>query len=312
MATKVSEGLFKPELWSKLLLRDIMDYGVMLDCVNRNWEGEIKNQGDTVHIQAIGDINVSTYSDSTPITYQDPDGDSLTLLIDQQKYFAFKVNDIDKVQSNVELMTKYTNKSKKSIVNVKDAYLHSLGMAGAAAANQAGTTAVTPETIYGLLTDMFTLLSRSNALDKQGLGEDGKRPFLILPPEVIAVIKKSEEAKHATTLGDQTIRKGAIMQYAGFDIKQATTVKNSSGFAILAGTAEGITYADQITKIESLRDKDSFGDYVRGLYVYGAKVVEPKALATATFTIAGLAPGGDGDTDSDSDSDTDTDTDVGG
>lgn len=312
MAIKSSEGLFKPELWSKLLLRVIMDYGVMFDCVNRNWEGEIKNQGDTVHIQAIGDINVSTYSDSTPITYQDPDGDSLTLLIDQQKYFAFKVNDIDKVQSNVELMTKYTNKSKKSIVNVKDAYLHSLGMAGAAAANQAGTTAITPETIYGLLTDMFTLLSRSNALDKQGLGEDGKRPFLILPPEVIAVIKKSEEAKNATTLGDQTIRKGAIMQYAGFDIKQATTVKNSSGFAILAGTAEGITYADQITKIESLRDKDSFGDYVRGLYVYGAKVVEPKALATATFTIAGLTPGGDGDTDSDSDSDTDTDTDVGG
>lgn len=284
--SKVSQGLFKPELWSKLLLRDIMDYGVMLDCINRDYEGEILNQGDTVHIQQVGDITVNTHSDASPITYQDLDGNSLTLVVDQAKNFGFKVSDIDKVQSNVDLMQKYTNKAKKEVVNVKDAYLHTLGIAGVDSKNQAGKIVVTADNIYSTLVDMFTLLSRSNAVSSSGLGEDGKRPWIILPPEIIGIIKKSEEAKNATTLGDETIRKGAIMQYAGFDIKQSTNIKDATGFAILAGTSEGITYAEQITKIEAVKDKDYFGDFVRGLYVYGAKVVQPACLASATFTLS--------------------------
>ena len=282
----MTTNVFKPELWSKLLLRDIMDYGVMLDCVNRNYEGEIKNQGDTVHIQQIGDIKINTHDDNEDMTYQDISGTTIPLVIDQAKDFGFLVSDIDKVQANVELMQKYTNKAKKNIVLVKDAYLHALGIAGVDAANQMGTTALTPQNVYGTLVDMFTKLADSNAIDANGKGEDGKAPFLVVPPTVLAVIKKSEEATHGTALGDQTIRKGAIMNYAGFDIKQSTNIKDDSGFKVLAGTTEGITYAEQITKVESLKDIARFGDYVRGLYLYGAKVVQPKCLASATFTIA--------------------------
>jgi hypothetical protein len=282
----MTSNVFKPELWSKLLLRDIMDGGVMLDCVNRNYEGEIKSQGDTVHIQKVGDIKVNTHDDSTDMTYQDIAGTTIPLVIDQAKDFAFLVSDIDKVQSNVELMKQYTNKAKKNIVLVKDAYLHALGVAGVDSKNQMGTVAITASNVYGTLVDMFTKLAEANAIDADGKGEDGKAPFLVVPPAVLAVIKKSEEAKHATTLGDQTIRKGAIMNYAGFDIKQSTNVKDDSGFKILAGTTEGITYAEQITKVESLKDVARFGDYVRGLYLYGAKVAQPTCLASATFTVA--------------------------
>lgn len=282
----MTSNVFKPELWSKLLLRDIMDGGVMLDCVNRNYEGEIKSQGDTVHIQKVGDIKVNTHDDNTDMTYQDIAGTTIPLVIDQAKDFAFLVSDIDKVQSNVELMKQYTNKAKKNIVLVKDAYLHALGVAGVDSKNQMGTVAITASNVYGTLVDMFTKLAEANAIDADGKGEDGKAPFLVVPPAVLAVIKKSEEAKHATTLGDQTIRKGAIMNYAGFDIKQSTNVKDDSGFKILAGTTEGITYAEQITKVESLKDVARFGDYVRGLYLYGAKVAQPTCLASATFTVA--------------------------
>lgn len=281
----MANNVFKPQLWSKLLLRDIMDYGVMLDCVNRNYEGEIKNQGDTVHIQKIGNILVNTHDDSADMTdYQDITGTTIPLVIDQAKNFKFLVSDIDKVQANVELITKYTQKAKKEVVNVKDAYLHALGVAGAQ--NNAGTVAITAENVYGTLVDMFATLSRANAIDSNGKGEDGKRPFIVLPPEVIAVVRKSPEAAHATQLGDETVRKGAIMHYAGFDIKQSTNVKNDGGFAILAGTTEAITYAEQITKVESLKDITRFGDFVRGLYLYGAKVVQPECLVKATFTIA--------------------------
>ena len=280
MATNV----FKPELWSKLLLRDIMNYGVMLDCVNRNYEGEIKNQGDTVHIQKIGDITINTHDESKAMTHQNIAGTTQVLKIDQAKDFMFLVSDIDKVQANVELMTKYTNKAKKNVVNVKDAYLHALGIA--AATNDLGTVAVTPENIYGTLVDMFAELARANAIGADGKGEDGKRPYIVLPPEVVAVIKKSPEASHATTLGDDTVRKGAIMQYAGFDIKQSTNVGADGTFNILAGTTEGITYAEQITKVESLKDKDYFGDFVRGLYLYGGLAAQPECLAKAVFTVA--------------------------
>lgn len=279
MATNV----FKPELWSKLLLRDIMNYGVMLDCVNRNYEGEIKNQGDTVHIQKIGDITINTHDESRAMTHQNIAGTTQVLKIDQAKDFMFLVSDIDKVQANVELMTKYTNKAKKNVVNVKDAYLHALGIA--AATNDLGTKAVTPENIYGVLVDMFAELARANAIGADGKGEDGKRPYIVLPPEIIAVIKKSPEASHATTLGDDTVRKGAIMQYAGFDIKQSTNVGADGTFNILAGTTEGITYAEQITKVESLKDKDYFGDFVRGLYLYGGLAAQPECLAKAVFTV---------------------------
>ena len=280
MATNV----FKPELWSKLLLRDIMNYGVMLDCVNRNYEGEIKNQGDTVHIQKIGDITINTHDESKAMTHQNIAGTTQVLKIDQAKDFMFLVSDIDKVQANVELMTKYTNKAKKNVVNVKDAYLHALGIA--AATNDMGTVAITAENIYGTLVDMFAELARANAIGADGKGEDGKRPYIVLPPEVVAVIKKSPEASHATTLGDDTVRKGAIMQYAGFDIKQSTNVGADGTFNILAGTTEGITYAEQITKVESLKDKDFFGDFVRGLYLYGGLAAQPECLAKAVFTVA--------------------------
>lgn len=282
----MTTNVFKPEIWAKELTRLLMNYGVMVDCVNRNWEGEIKNQGDTVHIQGIDHVTVGTYDPISNINYEDLEGTTQDLVIDQKKYWALKVDDVDELQANVSLTQKYINQAKKELINVKDAYLHTLGMAGVDTKNQLGTVAITDENIYKTCTSLFRLLARANAIDSDGKGEDGKNPFLILPPEVIEIIKNSPKATQATNLGDQTIRKGTILQYAGFDVKQTTVVEENSGYAILCGTTEGITFADQLTKVESLRDKDTFSDLVRGLYLYGAKVVQPKCLASATFTLS--------------------------
>lgn len=278
----VAAGLFKPEIWSKELNRRLVDYGVMFDCVNKNYEGEIKNQGDTVHIQTPAEVTINTYVEGTDMIYEDLKGDTLPLVINQAKYFGFKVPDIDKVQSNVNLMSNYTSEAKKEVVNTKDAYLHALGIA--AAADQ-GTEAITAANIYGTLVDMYAALASANAIDADGKAKDGSRPFVIVSPQVAAVIKKSPEATHATKLGDDTVRKGAILDFAGFDVKQSTLIKNNSGFAILAGTTEGITYAEQINKVRGLEDIKSFGTYVSGLYLYGGLAVQPKALVKATFTV---------------------------
>lgn len=278
----VANGLFKPELWSKELNRRLVDYGVMFDCVNRNYEGEIKNQGDTVHIQTPAAVTIGTYVEQTGITYEELKGDTLPLVIDQAKFFGFKIPDIDKVQSNINLMSNYTSEAKKEVINAKDAYLHALGIA---AAQDAGTVAINAENIYGTLVDMYAMLADANAIDADGKAKDGSRPFVIVSPKVAAVIKKSQEATHATKMGDDTVRKGAILDFAGFDVKQSTLIKDASGFSILAGTTEGITYAEQINKVRGLEDKDTFGTYVSGLYLYGGLAVQPKALVKATFTV---------------------------
>jgi hypothetical protein len=279
----VAAGLFKPEIWAKELNRRLVDYGVMFDCVNKDWEGPIKNQGDTVHIQTPAAVTINTYVEDTDMVYENLKGDTLPLQINQAKYFGFKVPDIDKVQSNVNLMSNYTSEAKKEVINTKDAYLHALGIA---AAQDAGTVAITADNIYGTLVDMYAMLADANAIDADGKAKDGSRPFVIVSPKVAAVIRKSAEATHATKLGDDTVRKGAILDFAGFDVKQSTLIKNDSGFSILAGTTEGITYAEQINKVRGLEDIKSFGTYVSGLYLYGGLAVQPKALVKATFTVA--------------------------
>ena len=284
----VAQGLFRPAFWSKELLRNLDNTGVMLDCVNRDYEGEIKNAGDTVYIQKAGDITVNTYTTAQPMNYDALTGETDTLTVDQQKYWGFLVPDIDKVQANVELASKYLARAKKAIGETKDAYIFAQAVTGVDTANQLGTKALTAPNIYSVCVEMFEKLAEANAIDAAGKGEDGKRPFLILPPNVISLIKLSPEASHATTLGDDTVRKGTVMQFAGFDIKQSTiqTAPTASAAAtIIGGTTEAITYADQILKTETIKDKDYFGDYVRGLYVYGALVAQPKCLVSASVTV---------------------------
>lgn len=291
MATDVKDQKFsiltKPEIWSKRLLENLDDYGVMADCVNRDWEGEIKYAGDTVRITQPGNITLNTHDDDTPIKYETPKGNQLVLTIDQQKDWGFKISTIEQRQSNVkDIQTKYTSRARIAVVNAKDGFMHTTGFAGVDPTNQLGEQTVTKENIYDLCLDLFEKLSDSNAIDSNGKGSDEKRPFLILPPALVKIIKKSEEAKNATTLGDETIRKGTILQYAGFDIKQSTLIKPATGkYNILAGTKEGITFADQIIETKVETSKDYFGLFVAGLYVYGAKVVQPKALASAVVTV---------------------------
>jgi len=238
----LAEGILTPEIFSKELLRQLKDYGVMFNCVNRDYEGEVKNQGDSVTIRQLGDVTVSTHDDTTPMTYEELTANKQTMPVDQAKDFKFLIKTIPQKQSDIKALgEKYLSSVKKDVANVKDAYLHALGIAGVDTDNQMGTTAITADTIYGILCDMFTKLSRANAIDADGRGADGKRPFLILPPEVVGIVRKSPEAIHATAQGDETIRKGTIIpNFAGFDIKQSTNVKDNSGFAILAGTTEGM------------------------------------------------------------------------
>lgn len=280
--------VFVPEYWSKKLGPKLNDAGVMAKCVNRNYEGEIKQSGDKVNIQTIGDIATNTYG-ADNIVYEDPSADTRQLVVDQKKYFAFSVDDIAKVQANTELTNKYINQAKKSIALAQDTYLLSK-RADVDSTNIITGITASKSNIYDFFVSLRTALRNSNAITQEGKTTDGKRPWVVINPAIEKLIILSDEYRNrSTSETDKFIRNGSIFQYAGFDVMSATNLKEvteTKSVEVLAGVDDAITFASQLVKIESMRDKDRFRDLVRGLYVYGAKTVNGKLLAKGTLTLA--------------------------
>ena len=266
---------FIPEIWSQKLNNLLEKDCVMLQCVNRNWEGEIKNQGDKVKIITPADVTISTLS-SNAISYNELEPTSQELVIDQKKFFAFKINDVAQVQANSDIMEAHLKNVKKAIEEVQDAYLLSMHANVDTANVVGGTTAVTLDksTIYSNFVKLALCLKNSNAVTS------GSRPWVVINPTIESYLLQSTEFINAHNVADETLREGAIGRIAGMDVLVSTNLEAVDGkYYVLAGTNDAITFASQLAKIESLRDKDSFSDLVRGLYLYGAKTVQPKALA---------------------------------
>lgn len=280
-------GAFIPEIWSKKLNNMLEKNCVMLQCVNRNWEGDIKQQGDKVKIITPADVTVSTLTSSN-IAYSSLTPTSMELEIDQKKFFAFKIDDVAKVQTNGDIMEAHLNNAKKAIEEVQDSYLLAMHT-NVTAANTVGSESVpitlNKSTIYENFVKLSLTLKNSDAV------YSGVRPWVVINPNIEAYLLQSPEFISAHNVADKTLREGSIGRIAGMDVLVSTNLTEVDGkYYILAGTNDAITFASQLAKIESLRDKDSFSDLVRGLYLYGAKTVQPKALAkmivstTATVT----------------------------
>lgn len=271
-----SYSAFIPEIWSQKLNAMLQKECVMLQCVNRNYEGEIKNQGDSVKIITPAAVSVATLGTEN-ITYKELEPKATDLIIDQKKFFAFKINDVAQVQSNADIMAAHLENAKNAIEEVQDAYLLSQH-AYVDTANVVGTDAapvsLDKTTIYSQFVKLALCLKNSNAVSA------AKRPWVVINPTVESYLLQSSEFIGAHNVADETLREGAIGRIAGMDVLVSTNLTEVDGkYYVLAGTNDAITFASQLSKIESLRDKDSFSDLIRGLYLYGAKTVQPKALA---------------------------------
>ena len=109
---------------------------------------------------------------------------------------------------------------------------------------------------------------------------------MVVHPDVEELILLSDSFTKASEMADKATREGAIGKIAGLDVFVSNNVgKNSDHYVVLAGTQKGITYASQLSKIETLRAESSFNSIVRGLYMFGGMVVNPAAIATLTCTI---------------------------
>lgn len=284
----IKDGIFTPEVMSKKMLRNLDANSVWKGLVNHNWDGEIKEAGDTVIINQYGDITVKDYVIGTAVEYEHPEGENLILKVDQQKYFAFFIDKISRVQAKPELVDGYFSRAKVAINLEKDTYLSTLAFAGIDTENVVDKTGLTKDSIYGYFTQLMGALRWANAIQNNGTGFDGKRPFAVVDPDVYGIMLAAPENTKATVEGDKTTREGTVLRFAGFDVKVSThSNKEEANKKVIVGTTEAVTLADQITETQTIRDKDAIGGaYCSGLYVYGAKVVQPKALAGGTVTLA--------------------------
>jgi len=278
---------FVPEYWSaKLLtaLRATARY-TQAGVINRNYEGEISQAGDTVHITSFSDPTIGDYTKgSTTIAYPALTDATRALIIDQAKYWSFSVDDIDKRQALDGFIPEATRGAASGLSLAADEYVSGLMVAAAEGTTNdlgAETVGSSDGDAYELLVELRTVLTRAE------VPADGR--FVIVPPEFYGVLLKDQRFIDASASADAgTLRNGVVGRAAGFNVIEGTTVPETSGgaFQVIAGHSIATTYAEQIVKTEAIRLERRFEDGVRGLHVYGGKVVRPEALALATVTVS--------------------------
>ena len=220
-----SYSAFIPELWSQKLNNMLEKNCVMLQCVNRNWEGEIKNQGDTVKIITPAKVSVSTLTDDN-ISYSSLAPTSMDLKIDQKKFFAFKIDDVSAVQSNTDIMEAHLSNAKKAIEEVQDSYL--LGLhTDVPTANIVGSEespiTLSKTTIYENFVNLALALKNSDAV------HSGVRPWVVINPTIESYLLQSSEFISAYNVADETLREGSIGRIAGNLSKLGLTIRGTHG-----------------------------------------------------------------------------------
>ncbi|ROP53283.1 P22 phage major capsid protein family protein [Streptomyces sp. PanSC9] len=270
--------VFKPEVWTAqalVSLRKALVYAAP-QIVNHDYEGEIKKVGDTVHIKMLGDVTVKSYTSGQDITYEDVPDAEATLKVDQADYFAFKVDDIDRAQAGDEMAARTDAASWKMSEKV-DSYVAGL-YTQVQSANVLPSTAITSgDAAYNALVDLKVRLDECNV---QANGR-----YVVVPSWYHGWLLKSANFINAEKSGSTApLLNGQVGRAAGFDILMSNAVPIISGddYAVMAGVRDAISFADQVTEIEPIRLQNTFASAVRGLHVYGAKVIRPDALAVLT------------------------------
>ncbi len=300
-------GTFIPQVWSAKLQTKFYDASTFADISNTDYQNEISGMGDKVIIRTIPDISVQPYTVGAGLTYQVPAASNIELNIDKGFSFSFQLNDVLEHQADVNLMEMFSNDAGEQLRTTidRECFLATFNQGDAAnygatagrisAAYNLGTDntpfALTPANILPLITSM------SAVLDEQNIPNEGR--FMVISPADRQILMQSNLA-NAQFIGDSQsiLRNGRIGMIDRFTVYVSNLLPSANAGqawgntgaqagaakrrAILFGHTKAITFAGQITKTETLRNQNDFGDLVRGLQVYGRKVVFPKGLGFAS------------------------------
>jgi len=252
-------------------------------CVNRNYEGEIRAAGDSVRIISISRPTIGSYvKNVTSIVPETLTDAERTLLIDQSNYFAFEIDDIDMAQTRNggALMSEAATEAAYGLADLADLYVAGL-YSGADAANKISTTAITTAALA-----VTGLVNLKVKLDNANVPNQGR--YVIVPPWYHGLLLQSNNFISVADSGtSEALRNGQVGRAFGFDIfvSNNVTVVTGDDYLVSAGYTGAITFASQINKVESFRPESAFSDALKGLNLYGAKLARPSGIATLVASI---------------------------
>lgn len=275
---------FKPEIWSAELLTYLRNSLIYAQpaLINRNYEDEIRSRGQSVHITTIGDPTIFDYDKNATLSPEEVETAGTDLVIDQAKAFFFKLDDVDKAQALLDPMSQMATNAAYGLRDRADSYVASL-YTSVAAANTVGSTG-SPIDIHTAYTDAYdkVLVPLRTKLNRANIPTEGR--YVVVSPEFTgSLLRDSRFIKVNESGTEQGLRNGIVGRAAGFDILESNNTPNPSGDTqvIQAGYPGAITYAEQILETEALRLQTTIADGIRGLHVYGAKLLRPTGIAVA-------------------------------
>jgi hypothetical protein len=278
---------FIPTIWAARLL-DALEKALIYaqeGVVNRDYEGEINKAGDSVKIGSLGSVAVGDYARDTDMSIQVLQDAEQMLAIDQQKYFNFMVDDVDQAQQNANTIDSAMRNAAYELKNIADQrvaahYVNAVADTGVGD-DTTPLNALASGVAYKLLVDLGT------KLDNRDVPMHGR--FVIVPPFFHAALLMDDRfTGTGGIVAEQALANGQVGRAAGFDILKSTNVPNTADakYKIIAGHAIAMTYAEQILKVETYTTAKRFGTGVKGLHVYGCKLVRPYAWAVGTVNNA--------------------------
>lgn len=301
-------GTFIPEIWSGKLLEKFYDATVLAAISNTDYEGEIRNMGDTVHIRQRPDITINDYEPDQELSVQRPNAAVVDLTIDYAKYFNAIVDDVWEVQSDMNMLDLWAEDASEQMKIAVDTQALGSVLLGAAHADNIGATAgrISNDINLGVTTTPLTIVARNpgageteiidllvnmgQVLDEQNVPESGR--WAIIPAWLASMIKRSE-LRDASLSGDgQTmLRNGRLGMIDRFTLYMSNLLPAgvagglaAGEYAVFAGHTIAPTFASQLTKMETMRSERTFGTLIRGLQVYGMDVVKSEGLVEAIVT----------------------------
>ncbi len=263
---------FIPTVWSENLFCELDKQYIAVSNCNRDFEGEIKNKGAVVKICGVGEVNVSDYTKNTDMSVAQDLSDTVKeLAIDQAKYFNFQIDDIDKAQCSPKLMNAAMKIAASSLANEADRYVYSLyAEAGDTVKSESATT----DNIVDLIIDARTKLYANNVTD-------GYEVVIEVSPEIASLILKAKVNLSTDNTG--ALEAGCLGSIGGCKIFVSSNIVTSDDGSkryhkCIVRTKRAIAFAEQLSEIEAYRPEKRFSDAVKGLHLYGAKVVYPKEM----------------------------------
>lgn len=289
---KVHSGTLIPTVWAKNFIKFFYMSTVLAAISNTDYEGELKNHGDTLKMNVLTGGASHEYADKQDLVYDEPDSDTIDLEINRGRYFAFNASYIDKAQSNLAFIEKwadhYAQITKRDIEHVVLSNVFAevdTANSGAAAGVESGDIdlgSVGTPLVPTKADIVDSIVDWGDVLDQQNIPSEGR--WLTLPTWACAMIKKSD-IKDASIMGDgkSALRTGRIGMIDRFEIFSSNNLaKGTDGgstvFNGMFGHKSAITFASQLTKQERFMNPKTFGEQIRALQSYGFKVIQPTAL----------------------------------